>query len=133
MPNLPDLDLQIFDIISKIIDLDVQILDLDVKSLIWDSTSMTWTSKSMIFEIISKIWGSKSLISTQLQDCPQIMVFEMVYLLLRAVFEINRITRGTQIATLRSFARPWLPRLSLARSLPLAHPKSAEKGNGGKV
>ena len=51
----------------------------------------------MFFEIISNNWMSKSWISTQIQDRPQILVFEMVYLFLRTVFEITRSIRGTQI------------------------------------
>ena len=35
----------------------------------------------------------------RLTDCPQIMVFEMVYLLLRTVFEITRTISGTKIAS----------------------------------
>ena len=55
----------------------------------------------MILERISKIWTSKSWISTQIQDWAQIMVLEIVYLLLRPVFEITTITTGTQIANYR--------------------------------
>ena len=119
MTNLPDLDLHIFEIISKIIDLDVQILDFDfqindlnvqiygfwkyLKN--WRSKSMSfeifvkiWRSKLWIFEIIFKIWRPKSWISTQIRYWAQIMVFETVCLLLRTVFESTRIIMGTQIA-----------------------------------
>ena len=65
----------------------------------------------MIFEIVLKVWRSKSWISTQIQDWAQIMVFEMVYLLLRTVFEIIIIIRGTQIAKRRALTTRWIPHL----------------------
>ena len=62
-----------------------------------------WRSKSWIFEIFSKIWMSKSLNATQIQDWGQIMVFEMVYLLVQQVFEKTTIIRGTQILAFHAF------------------------------
>ena len=103
MKHFLDLDLQIFENISKIIDLDIQILDLelqvnDLGVQIYDirNNIKNMEVQSMIFEILLKIWRSKS--STHIQDWPQVMVFEIVYLLLQTVFEITRIIRGTQIA-----------------------------------
>lgn len=47
--------------------------------------------------MISKIWSSKCWNSTQIQDWPQIIVFKMVYLLLRNVFESISIIRGRRL------------------------------------
>ena len=53
--------------------------------------------------------NSKSWISTQIQDWAQVIVFEMVYLLLRKVLEITRNIRGAQILTQhRSNHSAWL-------------------------
>ena len=85
MTNFPDWDLQIFEIISQIIDLQLQVLDLELQINEFDVRIYNfWNNlknlevQFMIFEMISKIWKSKSWISTQLQDWTQIKFFEMV-------------------------------------------------------
>ena len=101
MTNLPDLDLQIFQIISKIIDLDVEILDLefrinDLNMQIYDFWNNLKNMEVPIHDFWNNLkkWRSNSWISTQIQDWAQNIVFEMVYLLLRTVFEITRIIGG---------------------------------------